>query len=99
MSRYIDADKLVERLKFKRNTDNIDRKKYAGLECAISQVKKQPTADVVEVIRCKDCKYLKYGYQCYRPLGINLSNAGDAYVLVNPEDDFCSGAKRREDTK
>ena len=49
MSRYIDADKLVERLKFKRNTDNIDRNKYAGLECAIAQCNKAPTADVVEV--------------------------------------------------
>lgn len=49
MSRYIDADKLIERLVFKRNTDNIDRKKYAGLECAIAQCKKAPTADVVEV--------------------------------------------------
>ena len=56
-------------------------------------------ADVVEVVRCKDCKYLKYGYQCYSPLGINLSNDGDAYVLVDPEDDFCSGAERREDTE
>lgn len=49
MSRYIDADKLVERLKFKRDTDNIDRNKYAGLECAIAQCNKAPTADVVEV--------------------------------------------------
>ena len=49
MSRYIDADAFIERLKFKRDTDNIDRKKYAGLECAISQCNKAPTADVVEV--------------------------------------------------
>jgi hypothetical protein len=45
--RYIDADALIERLKFKRDTDNIDRNKYAGLECAIAQCKKAPTADVV----------------------------------------------------
>lgn len=35
-------------MKFKRDTD-INKKKYSGLECAISQVQKQPTADVVEV--------------------------------------------------
>ena len=59
MARYIDADALIERLKFKRDTD-INRKKYSGLESAISQVSKQPTADVVEVVRCKDCKrYIK----------------------------------------
>ena len=48
MARYIDADALIERLKFKRDTD-INRKKYSGLECAISQVQKQQTIDVVEV--------------------------------------------------
>lgn len=46
MARYIDADALIERFKFKRDTD-INRKKYSGLESAISQVSKQPTADVV----------------------------------------------------
>ena len=51
--------------------------------------------DMVEVVRCKDCKYLKYGYQCYVPLGMNLNNKGDAYVLVNPEEDFCSYGERR----
>lgn len=44
---YIDREKLLERLKFKRDTDNIDGKKYAGLECAIAQCLKAPTEDVV----------------------------------------------------
>ena len=50
----------------------------------------------VEVVRCKDCKHLKYGYQCYNPLGMNLNNDGDAYVIV-AEDDFCSCGERREE--
>ena len=72
MSRYIDADKLIERLVFKRNTDNIDRKKYAGLECAIAQCKKAPTADVVEVrhgewetiLDCQPNRLLAYRHIC-----------------------------------
>lgn len=54
------------------------------------------SADVVEVVRCKDCKYLKYGYQCYCPLGMNLSNNKDAYVLVNANEDFCSYGTPKE---
>ena len=51
MSRYIDANKL---------------KKSLSIPCAsiieigetiIAQIDDQPTADVVEVVRCKDCKY------------------------------------------
>ena len=50
-----------------------------------------------ELVRCKDCKHLKYGYQCYYPLGIRLNNDGEAYVLVDPDDDFCSCGERRTD--
>jgi hypothetical protein len=57
MARYIDADALIERLKFKRDETDKVKKKYSGLECAISQVQKQPTADVVEVVRCKECVF------------------------------------------
>ena len=46
MARYIDADALVERLKFKRDATDISGKKYSGLECAIAQAQKFPTADV-----------------------------------------------------
>ena len=94
MSRYIDADKLSEKLdEFKKDVPLV------VMAFAQGQINDAPTADVVKVVRCKDCKHLKYGYQCYRPLGINLSNDGDAYVFVDPEKDFCSGAERRGDTE
>ena len=48
------------------------------------------------LVRCNDCKHLKYGYQCYNPLGMTLNNNGDAYVLVDG-DDFCSCGERRDD--
>lgn len=50
MARYIDADALIERLKFKRDVTDIGRKKHSGLECAIAQVQKQPTADVASEV-------------------------------------------------
>lgn len=48
-----------------------------------------PTADVVEVVRCKDCKYhkdLDGGVQCQRI---------DGLLMIFP-DDFCSYGERRE---
>ena len=42
--RYIDADK-------------IPRHGKRGGECYWQEIEQLPTADVVEVVRCKDCKY------------------------------------------
>ena len=71
MPRYIDADVLLERLKFKRDTStNLDGRKRYGLDSAISQVRKAPTADVVEVVRCKDCKHY------------DMRHVGDGRALV-----------------
>jgi hypothetical protein len=57
MAEYIDREALLKRLKFKRDTDpNMDGRKRYGLDSAISQVRKAPTADVVEVVRCEECK-------------------------------------------
>ena len=50
MAEYIEREALIERLKFKRDTDtDVYKNKYRGLESAIAQVKKAPAADVVEV--------------------------------------------------
>lgn len=56
-----------------------------------------PTADVVEVVRCKDCEYASYWYG-----NDNLKNTTYLCFLVEDEgvktfaDDFCSRGKRRE---
>lgn len=49
-----------------------------------------PAADVVEVVRCKDCKLMshdEHGYWC-----IN-----DYQASLDPEKDYCSRAVRRSD--
>ena len=93
MARYIDADALIERLKFKRDETDKVKKKYSGLECAISQVQKQPTADVVEVVRCKECKHSSFikscsKYECKKGCGsLKYSN------------DYCSYGERKCDNE
>ena len=49
----------------------------------IDDVNEQPTADVVEVVRCKDCEYYPFCFRTIRTGG-------------NRPDDYCSYGKRKE---
>lgn len=90
MNRYIDADKLKEECyKF---ANNVSRGAMAFVQ---GQINAAPTADVVEVVRCKDCKH--YCLSDFRkpnePRWCELFNDGYFY----PKEDFyCSYGERRE---
>ena len=51
-------------------------------------IKDVPTADVVEVVRCKECKHLVFS-DCY-------GECGKAYLGIVQPYDFCSRGERRE---
>ncbi len=59
MAEYIEREKLIKDLK-----NNADYKSECGfkqdidIESLISYLKKLPSANVVKVVRCKDCKHL-----------------------------------------
>jgi predicted Zn-ribbon and HTH transcriptional regulator len=65
MARYIDADLLIEELRELQNLSSPSMSKVAneaidlGLSLAMRTVRKAPTADVVEVVRCKNCRHLE----------------------------------------
>lgn len=99
MARYIDADNLVYEIKnvlFDWGTVNGIMGETI-LKQMITDIQNQPTADVVEVVRCKDCKY--YGYYCFRNTeGKHICEfwTSDPYDAAMPEDDdFCSRGERR----
>lgn len=93
MPRYIDEDRLYSNIEEKYKVAQGDaRKAYNDVLDTICEI---PTADVQEVIRCKDCKYSceekpVFGitdYSCIK-LGIHCLDAND----------FCSyGAKIDEE--
>ena len=59
MPEYIEREKLIEELnKMPAYFDSNDIR--YGVKIAIDQVKKQPTADIVEVVRCKSCKFSEW---------------------------------------
>lgn len=86
MSRYIDAEHLMQKLS--RMIDFCEKHKVSGLN-ALFQVGDAimdcHTADVVEVVRCKDCKHYDHGV-CIHDFACNLIR----------DDDYCSYGERRE---
>ena len=84
MAEYIDREALIKTI----------RAEYCGdCDCGtyyttcymydgLCYIEDAPAADVVEVVRCKDCKHWDFG-DCYRQ------------ELTRP-DDFCSYGERKE---
>ena len=97
MSKYIDADKkLTITVYDDEHEENIDR--YMTIEEIMDTYTSEgcpTTADVVEVVRCKDCKFRK----------IEFGWNGKKYKMCAntdyPTDDdaYCSYAERREDAE
>ena len=83
MSRYIDADVLIDDLIHNRSF-------YPAI--VSSAIKNTPTADVVEVVRCKDCKHFTKG------MAIGMCKR-DEYKPILPinANHYCSYGERREE--
>ena len=80
MARYIDAEK-IKYTKFVPENDPFDG---AGGLCALkSHIDAIPAADVVEVVRCKDCKYFSEFQHC------------GVLGLCEPNE-YCSRGERRK---
>lgn len=91
MSKYINAETLIDMLNAK--ADMALGTPKAVLGNVIKMIDLLPPADVVKVVRCKDCKYAKKSKTVlaipdYRCLKTNITCL-DA-------DDFCSYGERKE---
>lgn len=92
MSRYIDTDELI--FIGLDNPDDDHLFEFVPKEF----IDNAPTADVVEVVRCRDCKYMCHytdGHLECRLLS-DLKPIPTTYCTMNA-DDFCSYGERRED--
>ena len=94
MARYIDADEMLKYLD-ESHTDNDWLVGQYNADWIYSFIEGQPTADVVEVVRCKDCKYweLKIVEPIFRrELGNCTSSQWENNEFWHQtwEDDFCS---------
>ena len=78
--RHIDADALLDKL-----PDDLPYK--ASVKRVLMQA---PAADVVEVVRCKDCKHYVAGDEVF-------ASHCRLYGAQAYDDDFCSHGERREE--
>lgn len=99
MSRYIDADLLLAQCR--RNPlfeETEEDKRMVYIERSI--INATPTADVVEVVRCKDCKYGNFLIQDGQEI-VSCTNEAppfaDYFCPPMRLDDFCSYGERREE--
>lgn len=90
MARLIDADSLIERLKFKRRLNGNIPDKCAGYDSAIAQANKLPSVDPVHVAGacyCRECKHWQEHYDYCKEFAEERNQGG-----------FCScGEKRNVD--
>ena len=88
---YIERE-AVERF-ITKGLNNPDKSKAYGYDAVeiLTEVHHMDAADVVEVVRCKDCKFYKYD-DCWN-IQWTDREGNMAYVK---EDDFCSYGERKE---
>lgn len=90
MPKYIDREALGIG---KCNSDNFNDRAYAeGWNAAIDIIENAPAADVVEVIRCRDCAHycgITFGNICRRWSCLNVKNC-------TKPDDYCSYGIRKD---
>ena len=88
MARYIDTNYLFI-CQTCRHFDGEECDTFCdSYECYSPDMSKIPTADVVEVTRCKDCKYYHNDED---------GNLCELLIVDMKEQDFCSYGKRKEE--
>lgn len=92
MARYIDADKLDDEYYDLCYHGTIAVRSV--LSVFVSLLQKQPTADVVEVVRCRDCKHYICG-KCDKIFYIMDGYYQGGFEVKQPTD-YCSYGERKE---
>ena len=84
MPEFIDRQELI---------DNLNKFAPEHYNALVNQlIMKQPIADVVEVVRCKDCKYWSGEYRFCKCFGLDSYGSSQFY-----EESFCSYGERESD--
>ena len=85
MAEYIDRAAAVKSvLRMRRPENSVAQNRM--LSIIQMDMLKLPAADVVPVVRCKDCKYNIGTKKCLNP---------DSFFAVPKDDDFCSYGERK----
>ena len=90
MPRYIDADWIVQKLEgWQDQLAETYGENDEYVQClgeVLIKIENAPTADVAEVVRCKDCIHYNAGFECLK----------EGYGIECPPDYYCADGKRKE---
>ena len=97
MSDYIKREDAIDACLEETSTKWSTKEEAEEGRIIASVIKSLPSADVVKVVRCKDCKYLKpftsqYGAGQYCECPCSFGGQG-----IKKPDDYCSYGERRDD--
>ena len=90
MTEYIEREAILREIE--RRESLMVGDKLVSVDAMKSFIKNRPAADVVEVVRCKDCKNL-----------VNTTINANCFLICDISDmeiapeDFCSHGERREE--
>ena len=93
MKEYIEREALIQRLNASPIFTNFGEDGFFIRNAVLDIIEKQPTADVVEVVRCKDCIY--YNSNCCFNRQWDFESSTE--VPLVRETDFCSYGERKGD--
>lgn len=62
----------------------------------IRRLKAVPAADVVEVVRCGECKHYNDKLEMYSDYVCTIRHYCDGSPIIVGKDDFCSSGKRKD---
>ena len=102
MAQYIDREAAVKLL---RNQAH-EALEYSDTECEVlssvaDELEDFPAADVVPVVRCKDCRYSRPRIAAEKEVlreNVVICTAISSEYITKWEDDFCSEGVRKEAT-
>lgn len=97
MSRYIDADKFAKQayeVAYPIVHDINSHERGLTLMGIAQLLDDQPTADVIEVVRCKDCKYFDKDENASESWCECVAHFGKYFAV--DQNDFCSYGERAD---
>ena len=92
MSKYIEQEAVMRTARDGYHSDF--GRSMADLTSLSEVLEDTPTADVVEVVRCKDCKYLRFDKDFMTGRYCSLRNVNGG--LFCEDNDFCSYGERAD---
>ena len=101
--RYIEVEPLIELIdeyieEYDTLEDGYHNPKWCAMQEARRSIEKQPVADVVEVIRCKDCYMYRKDIEIAEANNFNPDIYCALHQTEMPENGYCNyGREKRND--